>query len=407
MEDITKEQKKEAFVKITIFVILISNFLRLIGISVAEISLPYFIISLSGTLVSFGLVVGIFYLTQSIFQVPMAVVSDKVGRKKIIMIGIIVYTLGTFLCFFAQNLVQLILFRAIQGAGAYSSIFQAVIGESYKEEEQGKGMSFYLMSYTFGYFGGISLGGYLSFYLGFRSVFLISGILAALSGILVFFFFKDNRTNRLDNQMDSEKKDQKNSLNLSNLKTLLKNPQFEAIVLVSSLRWFVFGGIVAYMIWVMQIQFHLDSIQTSYILIVIVAFYILFVGVTGKLVDRFNSKNILLLGQAIIILFSLLYFIVQATNDLTLYVLASLFSAIGLGLFETAISTITLKKIEEIDPELKGTGFGMSNTLGFALSSTGPIVLALLGEISLFLPYYFMSLVILISFLISLKFIKK
>ncbi|MHA1488361.1 MAG: MFS transporter [Promethearchaeota archaeon] len=405
MENISREYGKEKSARALLFVVLFANFFRSIGISVVDIGLPTFIISLSGTLMSYGLVVGIFMITQSIFQFPMAAFSDKFGRKKIIMLGIFIYTLGTFLCYLTENVIQLIIFRAIQGAGAYSSILQAIIGDLFDEGERGKGMSYYSLSFTLAYFGGISIGGYISYYFGFRNIFLISGVFATLSGVLILFFFKDEneKTKNLDNSGNLEKK---KSLGFSDIKILLKNPQYEITMLINCMRWLVFGGIVAYMVWMMEIQFNLNQIQTSYFLIIIVAFYILFLIISGKLVDRFDSKRVMLLGQVIIVSFSSLFFIVHITNNLPLYIIASLLSGIGLGMYETSGNTLLLKKIGEIDSGLKGAGFGISNTIGFFFGAIGPIIFSLMGEISLFLPYYFIFFYILACFLISYKFIK-
>ena len=171
----------------------------------------------------------------------------------------------------------------------------------FKEEDQGKGMSYYIISYTLGYFGGISIGGYMAYYFGIRSGFLISGILSAISGILVLILFKEDQ--HLEQSSSIFKNNVlKSNFNLSNIKLLLKNRQFEIVTIISSIRWLIFGGIVAYIIWVLQVQFELNTIQTSYILILTVAIYILFVGISGKIIENLGHKKTMLLGQAIIIL---------------------------------------------------------------------------------------------------------
>ncbi|GAI71819.1 unnamed protein product, partial [marine sediment metagenome] len=93
--------------------------------------------------------------------------------------------------FIAQDITQLIIFRAIQGAGAYSSILQAIIGDIYEKEEHGKGMGLLALSMSLGYFGGIVIGGYISSYLGFRNIFSITGILTIISGVVMIIFLKE------------------------------------------------------------------------------------------------------------------------------------------------------------------------------------------------------------------------
>ncbi len=400
------EQKGITFSRITLLVILISNFFRSIGLSIVEIGLPVFIISLSGTLVSYGLVIGVFSITQSFFQFPMAALSDKFGRKKVILMGILVYTIGTFLCYFSHTIILFIIFRAIQGAGAYTSILMAIIGDMYEKEEKGKGMSYFSISFTLGYFGGVTIGGYIAYYLGFRNIFIISGFLATISGILIIIFLKDNKKARKVTLKPHGSYFEAEGVNSKELKHLTGDFQFRISVLINAIRWFIFNSIVAYLIWIMQLYFGLTMIETSYILIIMIGLYISFVIITGRLVDRFGTKRIMVIGQIIIISFGVLFITVGFIPSLTLFLIAGLFSGLGLGMFETSGNTNLLHKIEAINPELKGSGFGINNSIGFFCGAIGPIVLSAIGEIDLFLPFYLVAILIMITLTLTAKFVK-
>ena len=392
----------EKSAKIFVFVLLIGNFFRNLGSSIVQIGLPAFILSLSGTLTSYGLVISIFSLTQAIFQLPMAFSSDKFGRRKMIMVGFSVYIIGTFLCFYAQTFIQLIIFRAIQGAGAYSSILQAMIGDYYRKEEHGKGMAYYSFSLSLGFLGGIVLGGYISYYFGFRVVFLFSGILTIISAVLILLFFKDLRNH---NGNDVNKQIEK--IRASHLKLLLHEKQFRVIIILNCIRWLLFGGIVAYLVWVFEIYWGLSEIETSYILVFIVGIYISFVLISGKLVDLFDSKSIILIGQILIMSMGVLVFLVVITNSLTIFIIATVISGIGFALYQTAGNTQLLRIIDETHPELKGSGFGFNNTVGFLFSALGPVIISYIGEISLFYSFYVIAFVTLIVFFLTVKFLKK
>jgi len=93
-------------VKILLFVVLMAVAFRSLGISIVDIGLPSYVLSLAGSLTSYGIIIGIFSITQSIFQFPYAFASDRFGRRKIVFIGIAIYIIGTFLCFFAQDIFQ-------------------------------------------------------------------------------------------------------------------------------------------------------------------------------------------------------------------------------------------------------------------------------------------------------------
>ncbi len=407
MESNSENLNIHARTNVLVFVVLMANLIRYIGVSIIQIGLPAFILDLSGSLFSYGLIIGVFNLTQSIFQFPMAAISDKVGRKNMIIIGILIYIIGTFSCFFAQNIIELIIFRAIQGAGAYSSILQAVIGDFYRKEEQGKGMALYSLTISVGYLLGTAMGGPLSFYLGFRSVFFITGIFAIISIILIIIFLKIPKPKikeKNTNEGTHIKKEKITSM-LNDIKILFKKKQYQLAILINSTRWLLFGGITSYLTWLIQIHFGLNQIETGYLLIITVAIYTLFLLITGKLVDNHGTKKMILIGQASLIIFGFLFIIVSITNDLTLFIIASLLNAICFGIIQTAGNTLILQKIEEINPNLKGSGIGMGNAIGFLCSAIGPIIISIFGEIEIYLPYYFIMVLIFPVFLLTLKFV--
>ena len=158
METKIKDLEIEVRSKVLLFVVLTANLTRYIGVSIIQIGLPQFVLDLSGTLISYGLVIGIFNITQSLFQFPFSSLSDKYGRRTMVLIGLLIYIAGTFLCYIANSILELLIYRAIQGAGAYSSILQAVVGDMYKRDEQGKGMALYSLTISLGYFAGTAIG---------------------------------------------------------------------------------------------------------------------------------------------------------------------------------------------------------------------------------------------------------
>ncbi|TKJ27624.1 MAG: hypothetical protein CEE42_01590 [Promethearchaeota archaeon Loki_b31] len=407
-EDNLKRSKSNfgKHVKILLFVVLMGVFFRNLGISVVNIGLPSFIIDLSGTLTAYGIVIGIFAVTQALFQFPFADASDKYGRRLVVFIGLIIYIIGTFLCFIAQDIVQLIIFRAIQGAGAYTSILQAIIGDIYEKEEHGKGMGLYALSMSLGTFGGIVIGGYISSYFGFRNIFSISGILTIISGVVMIIFLKEKGNKKVKTDLESPKNENKMSLNLANVKILLQERHFIINIFLNSVRWFIFGGIMAYLIWVLQVQFILDEIQTSYVLILIVAAYITFVVISGRLTDRHSPRKMMLVGRIIVIIFSL-SFLTSIVFNLIVFLIITTLVGIGLALYEPAGNTLLLNIIEKIDPDLKGTGIGFNNAIGFLCSAIGPIIISFLGEIDTFLPFHLINGLLVITFFITLKLVKK
>ncbi len=88
-----------------------------------------------------GLAMGIYGLTQALMQVPLGLASDRVGRKKVIVIGLLVFALGSVIAALAGSVQMLIVGRAIQGAGAVSAAVTALLADLTRDEVRTKGMA--------------------------------------------------------------------------------------------------------------------------------------------------------------------------------------------------------------------------------------------------------------------------
>jgi len=376
-----------------------STAFRSLGMSIVQIGLPSFNESIGGTLTSYGIIIGIFSVTQCIFQFPFAAVSDKLGRRKVILFGMLIYLLGTILCFTAQDVIQLTIYRAIQGAGAYTSILQAIIGDIYKKDQHSKGMGYYSLYMNVGYFLGFVIGGYIPSFLGFRSIFLVSGFLICSSIVFIFFVLKEN------NDAESiEDQDKNMDFNLKNIKILLKERQYIFSLLLNCVRWFLFGFITAYLIWVLQnpaLGFGLSEITSSYIMLGVIALYVVFIFIASKLLNRFGPRKLMIIGQLIVMVFGISFFFRAFVLDLTVFLVMVSFIGIGLALFDPAGNTLLLEVIENIQPDLKGSGIGFNNAIGFFCGAIAPMIMSPLGEFNIFAPFYVVFGLMIVSVIIS------
>ena len=88
-----------------------------------------------------GLVVGGYALTQALFQVPFGLMSDKIGRKKTLLIGLLIFIVGSIISALSTHIYMLLLGRFLQGAGAIGSVVSAMIADLVKEEERAHAMA--------------------------------------------------------------------------------------------------------------------------------------------------------------------------------------------------------------------------------------------------------------------------
>ncbi len=128
-----------------------------------------------------GIALGAYGLTMALFQAPFGIISDRFGRKNVIMLGMIPYIVGNLIAWHPFTIYGLIIGRLVAGAGAITSSGMAMVQESVPPERRNIAMALLGIPIGFAFMAGIILGPIISNYLGTDSLFLLSAILGALS----------------------------------------------------------------------------------------------------------------------------------------------------------------------------------------------------------------------------------
>lgn len=125
-----------------------------------------------------GIAVGIYGLTQAFLQIPFGLASDRYGRKRVIIIGLLIFGLGSFVAALAQDIYWLAIGRALQGAGAISAAVTAFLADSTRDEVRTRAMA--IIGGTIGLTFALSLivAPVLSGVLGLEGLFWMTGVLA-------------------------------------------------------------------------------------------------------------------------------------------------------------------------------------------------------------------------------------
>ena len=88
-----------------------------------------------------GLAMGLYGLTQAVFQLPIGLASDRIGRKRVIVAGLLVFAAGSLIAAMADSLTGLMVGRAIQGAGAVSAAVTALLADLTRDGVRTKAMA--------------------------------------------------------------------------------------------------------------------------------------------------------------------------------------------------------------------------------------------------------------------------
>ena len=138
-----------------------------------------------------GLAISIYGFTQGLFQLPFGAASDRVGRKPVIIVGLIVLIIGSVVAAMSTTIMGVVVGRALQGAGAVSAAVSAFIADSTRDEVRSKAMA--TVGATVGITFAIALviAPPLTAWIGLSGVFWITAALA-LCGIAVVAFIVPN-----------------------------------------------------------------------------------------------------------------------------------------------------------------------------------------------------------------------
>ncbi len=128
-----------------------------------------------------GIALGAYGLTQAILQIPLGWLSDRVGRKPVIMGGLVIFALGSFVAATATDIGWVILGRIIQGAGAISAAVIALTADLTREQHRTKAMALIGMTIGITFSVSMILAPVLYPVIGVPGIFAMTGVLALLA----------------------------------------------------------------------------------------------------------------------------------------------------------------------------------------------------------------------------------
>ena len=135
-----------------------------------------------------GLAMGIYGLTQAFLQIPFGLASDWWGRKPVIVAGLVMFALGSFVSAWAPDLHWLIAGRAIQGAGAISAAVTALLADTTRDEVRTKAMALIGGSIALMFALSLLVSPWLAGLIGLHGLFALTGLLA-VTGIAIVLWW--------------------------------------------------------------------------------------------------------------------------------------------------------------------------------------------------------------------------
>ena len=301
-----------------------------------------------------GLIVGIYAISQMIFQVPFGALSDKIGRKKALTIGLLIFVAGSIVCALASEIYTMLFGRFLQGAGAVGAVATAMISDFVTEENRSKAMAimgaFIGLSFTLS----MVLGPLLArSYGGLSSLFYFSAALSLLCIVLLYTVVpKEIKVSEKAEKVPFGKlflqKDYMIINFTSSMQKMLTSIAFLAIPIIL----------------VKEYGYESGELYKVYTLGAVLGF--LAMGLAGFLGDgKGLSKVILIAGT---LLFGLTYAIFALSFTKILFVLGIAIFFIGFNLHEPIMQSTATKFVKSSQ---KGTALGIFNSFGYFGSFVG------------------------------------
>lgn len=352
---------------LTLLPILGITFIDILGFSVMLPLLPFFVKHFGES----DVVVGGVFATYSLFQLiggPMwGTLSDRIGRKAVLIVSQVGATIAWTMLGFAQSIVWVFFSRALEGlSGGNFGVTQAYVGDLVEPKRRGEAFAYVGAAFSAGFVFGPALGGWLAHSFGYAVPFLVAAGLQVLTLLLTIVLLPESRGPR---------EEAKQAVGLGAIVSSLADKQVSPVLWLRLVYVLGMYGWFGAMALIFNRQLGWGVAETSYVFAAFgVLQVVLQIAVVGRIVEVLGNRVATTLGLA---LCTLAFMIVPLATRVPIMLIVLLAFGVGLSIENAAYPALA----SEVAPdERRGTVLGVVSGLdslaGFLMP---PIVTAVLG----------------------------
>lgn len=353
--------------------------------------LPFFIDSLGASGGDLGLLMATYALTQFLFAPLWGAASDRIGRKPILMMGVLGNGLAMLMFGLSTQLWMLFLARALAGVLSAATLptSMAYIGETTSEEDRGGGMGMIGAAMGLGMVLGPGLGGWLA-EISFATPFFVAAALSLVAMLLVLLFLPAS---------GGRAAGAPEGVSRNGIWAAARGP-LGVLLGMAFLVNFAMGVFSAVFGLYAMVRFAYGPPQVGTVLVAIgIVSTVVQGGLAGRVIRRWGEAPIIRAS----LLLSAAGFVVMlwAASYLTI-LLTTGFFILGVSLLTPAVSALTSRS----SPLGQGITMGLSNSAMSLGRVIGPVLGGFLFDFRLDLPYLMGAAILLVGFVVSLEWLR-
>ncbi len=330
-------------------------FFVMVGFGIIIPVLPFYAEELGATPTQLGLLMAVYSLMQLLFSPIWGRVSDRIGRKPVMMIGIFGLAISFFLMAFASQLWMLFAARIIGGllSSANMPTVTAYVADITSPEDRGKGMGVVGASVGLGFILGPAIGGIFS-ESNLSTPFILSGVSSIITFFLVLFILKES--------LPADKRGAETGKKESMFKAL--NGPISILFILQLFVSLSMAGLEATFAYFAAKRAGLGTVQLGYLFMIMgLAGAIVQGGLVGRLTKKYGEGAVIQLG---IIISAIGFGLILLIDSFTTAAIYLTIFGIGNGVIRPSVSALLTKT--------STTGHGNTTGLLSSFDSIGRIV---------------------------------
>ncbi len=376
-----------------IYIVLLTVFIDLLGFGIIIPLLPFYAEHFGATPVVIGVLTASYSFMQFLFVPFWGRLSDKIGRRPIILISVFGSFISYFIFGLAGSLAVLFISRILAGfMGANISTANAYIADSTPFDQRAKYMGMIGAAFGVGFMLGPFIGGLMSRISYGAPGFLASG-LSLINVVLAYFMLPESLKEKSKNVRKLS------FMNVTAIREAFKRPAIASLVMVFFFYTIAFSTLYVAFPLFTEAVYKYGAEANGYLFAYIGLIGIIIQGgATGKLVKRFGERNLMLAG--VVMLFGGLSF-VPLTHALFPLMVLMTFLAIGSALVTPSLTSLISKFAGEGQ---HGSVLGVSSSFTSLARVLGPFWGGfIISAAGLSWPFYTGSLMLLVALVFAVK----